>query len=221
MNAVIIVAGGSGMRMNAPIPKQFLELGGKPILMHTIEAFFRFDNEMKIVVVLPESQLEFWKALCEKYNFNLPHIIQIGGENRFSSVKNGLQHIPHECTVAVQDGVRPLVSQDTIKRCFATAQKHQSAVPVIDSVNSIREMTENGSVARDRSKYKLVQTPQVFSAALLHKAYLQPFNELFTDDASLVEHLGEKITLTEGNAENIKITTATDLAIAEILLPNI
>ena len=218
MKAVIIVAGGSGQRMNAHIPKQFLELNHRPILMHTIEAFYRFDNAIKIVLVLPESQINFWKELCVKYNFEPSHTIQVGGESRFASVKKGLRHIPNNCTVAVHDGVRPLVSQSTIKRCFEMAEQCGSAVPVIESVNSIREITDWGSESKDRNKYKIVQTPQVFAASLLHKAYLQPFTEFFTDDASVVEMMGEKISLTKGNEENIKITTATDLAIAHVLI---
>lgn len=214
----IIVAGGKGVRMQTDIPKQFIEIQGKPILMHTIEAFLRFDFSMQIVIVLPSTQIDFWKNLCKKHAFVVKHNIIVGGQNRFQSVKNGLDAVQSPAFVAVHDGVRPLVSVETINRCFEVAEKTGNAIPVIDLVDSIRQITESGSVSVDRKAYKLVQTPQVFDSELLKNAYKQNFSELFTDDASVVENLGVKINLVEGNRENIKITTTFDLLLAEILL---
>ncbi|MEI6752526.1 MAG: 2-C-methyl-D-erythritol 4-phosphate cytidylyltransferase [Paludibacter sp.] len=214
-NIAIIVAGGKGERMNVDIPKQFLEIHGKPILMYTLEVFYRFDATMKLILVLPEVQIDFWKELCVKYNFNIIHQIVSGGQTRFHSVKNGLEAVNVPSLVAVHDGVRPLVSIETIERCFEGAEKFNAAIPVIDLVDSIRKLTETGSQSLDRNVYKLVQTPQIFDAELLKKAYEQDFSPLFTDDASVVEALGIKIQLVEGNRENIKITTEFDLKIAE------
>lgn len=216
---VIIVAGGKGLRMNADIPKQFIAVGGKPVLMHTIEVFRRFDAEMSIIVVLPREQFPFWTELCKKYNFTVSYKLAEGGESRFCSVKNGLELVNEASLVAVHDGVRPLVSSETIERCFAAASKHGAAIPVVDMVESIRQLAGDGSIAVDRGAYKIVQTPQVFDAKLLREAYDQEFSTLFTDDASVVEAFGAKIQLVEGNRENIKITTAMDLKIAEALLP--
>ncbi|MDD4993674.1 MAG: 2-C-methyl-D-erythritol 4-phosphate cytidylyltransferase [Paludibacter sp.] len=214
----IIVAGGKGERMNADIPKQFLEIKGRPILMHTLEAFHCFDSNMKLILVLPAVQIEFWKNLCLKHNFTLTHQIVAGGNARFYSVKNGLEAIEVPSLVAVHDGVRPLVSMETIQCCFDAAAEFDAAIPVVDLVDSIRQLTENGSLSVDRSSYKLVQTPQIFDAELLKKAYEQEYSALFTDDASVVEALGKHVQLVEGNRENIKITTELDLKIAETLL---
>jgi len=215
---VIIVAGGKGERMNANIPKQFLELQGKPILMHTIEAFNRFDKTMQIILVLPETQIDYWITLCKKHDFAVLHNIVVGGQTRFNSVQNGLKLVQSPSLVAVHDGVRPLVSSSTIVRCFNAAEKYDAAIPVIDLIDSIRQVNEDESLSVDRTKYKLVQTPQVFDAELLKKAYEQEFSALFTDDASVVEALGTKIHLVEGNRENIKITTEIDLKMAETFL---
>jgi len=215
---VIIVAGGKGERMNANIPKQFLELQGKPILMHTIEAFNRFDKTMQIILVLPETQIDYWITLCKKHAFAVLHKIVIGGQTRFNSVKNGLKLVQSPSLVAVHDGVRPLVSHSTITRSFNAAEKYDAAIPVVDLIDSIRQVNEDESLSVDRTKYKLVQTPQVFDAELLKKAYEQEFSALFTDDASVVEALGTKIHLVEGNRENIKITTEIDLKMAETFL---
>jgi 2-C-methyl-D-erythritol 4-phosphate cytidylyltransferase len=216
---VIIVAGGKGLRMNADIPKQFIAVSGKPVLMHTIEVFRRFDAAMSIIVVLPREQFSFWDELCRRYNFAVSYKLAEGGESRFYSVKNGLELVSEVSLVAVHDGVRPLVSAEAIERCFAAAEKSGAAIPVVDMVESIRQLTGNGSVAVDRAAYRVVQTPQVFDAPLLREAYDQEFSALFTDDASVVEAFGAKIQLVEGNRENIKITTAMDLKIAEALLP--
>jgi 2-C-methyl-D-erythritol 4-phosphate cytidylyltransferase len=214
----IIVAGGKGERMNTDIPKQFIEIQSKPILMHTLDVFHRFDTAMQLILVLPAVQIEFWKELCQKHKFTIPHQIVVGGRARFYSVKNGLESINVPALIAVHDGVRPLVSLDTIARCFDAADEFDAAIPVIDLVDSIRQLTTNGSQSVDRSSYKLVQTPQIFDSELLKRAYEQDFSSLFTDDASVVEAMGKHVQLVEGNRENIKITTEFDLLIAETLL---
>lgn len=213
----IIVAGGKGERMQATIPKQFLEINGKPILMHTLEAFYRYDRAIQLILVLPSIQMEYWNELCTKHSFQLSYQIVTGGQARFNSVKNALEFIKSPSLVAVHDGVRPFVSIDTISRCFDEAEKHGAAIPVLDLVESIRQITGNSSISVDRSAFKLVQTPQVFDSEVLLNAYKQDFSLLFTDDASVVEATGVKINLVEGNRENIKITTNIDLQIGEIL----
>lgn len=215
---VIIVAGGKGERMKAVVPKQFLEIKGRPILMHTLEVFRNFDPEIQIVLVLPADQIDVWKSLCKKHAFTLTHTIECGGSTRFHSVKNGLTAVSIPSLVAVHDGVRPLVSVETISACFNAASEYGTAVPVIDAIDSIRKITENGSVSVNRSEYKFVQTPQVFDGELLIKAYRQEFSENFTDDASVVEAMGAKMHLVTGNRENIKITTEMDLILANQLM---
>jgi 2-C-methyl-D-erythritol 4-phosphate cytidylyltransferase len=214
----IIVAGGKGERMNADIPKQFLEIKGKPILIHTLEAFMNFDASLQLILVLPAAQFEFWKTLCKKHALNIPHQIVAGGQTRFQSVKNGLDAVKVPAIVAIHDGVRPLVSKETISRCFDAAAKFGAAIPTMDSIESIRFVDANGSKSVDRNAYKMVQTPQVFDAELLKKAYEQEFSVLFTDDASVVEAMGITVQLVDGNRENIKITTEFDLIVAERLL---
>jgi 2-C-methyl-D-erythritol 4-phosphate cytidylyltransferase len=216
----LIMAGGKGERMNADIPKQFLEIQGKPILMHTLEVFFHYNNTIQLILVLPALQVDYWKELCKKHSFLISHQIVAGGETRFHSVRNGLKAVQTPSLVAVHDGVRPLVSYDTIDRCFNLAEKSGTAIPVISPVDSIRQLNENDSISVDRNAYKLVQTPQVFDGELLRKAYSQEFSPLFTDDASVVEAYGGKINLVDGNRENIKITTEFDLKIAKILINN-
>ena len=219
MNAVIIVAGGKGLRMGGDIPKQFLPIGGKPILMRTIERFLQYDKEMQVVLVLPESQQDYWQSLCEKYRFSQPYTLANGGETRFHSVKNGLAKVFSNVTlIGVHDGVRPFVSFDTIRATYEEAARSEAVVPVIDVVETVRHIiNEKKSETVSRSDYKLVQTPQVFSALLLHQAYAQPYTEFFTDDASVVERFGHPVTLVTGNRENIKITTPFDMTIAECL----
>jgi len=214
----IIVAGGKGERMQTDIPKQFIEIQGKPILMYSIENFIRYDISIQIILVLPTGQIEFWHTLCKKHAFEIPHKIVTGGQSRFDSVKKGLDAVNLPALIAVHDGVRPLVSVETIIRCFKGAEKYGTAIPVIELVDSIRQITETGNQSVDRNTYKLVQTPQIFNGELLKKAYKQEFSTLFTDDASVVEAMGTKIHLVEGNRENIKITTEFDLRIAEIMM---
>ena len=218
MNFVIIVAGGKGLRMGADLPKQFLPIGGKPVLMHTLEAFHKADAAMRLILVLPQSQQAYWKSLCEEYAFSIPHQVADGGETRFHSVKNGLALVDEEGLVGVHDGVRPFASIEVIRRCYAEAARYKAVVPVIDVVETIRMVQGDDSQTVDRNLYKLGQTPQVFDVALLKQAYHQSYIPGFTDDASVVEAYGEKIHLTEGNRENIKITTPFDLKIAETIL---
>lgn len=218
---VIIVAGGKGLRMGGDIPKQFLPIKGKPVLMRTIEAFHAYDNAIKVILVLPVSQQAYWKELCETYGFTLPYRIADGGETRFHSVKNGLSLVDADGVVAVHDGVRPFVSQEVIDACFTAAQAKQAVIPVIDVVETLRRLDDDTSVTVPRSSYKLVQTPQVFTTALLKRAYSQPYTPAFTDDASVVEALGAEVTLLPGNRENIKLTTPFDLKIAEALLQDV
>ena len=215
---VIIVAGGKGLRMGGDIPKQFLPICGKPVLMRTIEAFYAFDNQIHVVLVLPVSQQPYWNELCKTYEFSLHHDIADGGETRFHSVLNGLALIEDDGLVGVHDGVRPFVSQEVIARCYAEAEQKKAVIPVIGVVETVRYLTDDGSETVPRDQYKLVQTPQVFDVALLKKAYRQDYADVFTDDASVVEALGEKVYLVEGNRENIKLTTPFDLKLAEMLI---
>jgi len=215
---VIIVAGGNGTRMNNAIPKQFIELKGKPILMHTFEKFAAAIPEINHVLVLSSSYLEQWKMLCEKYNFTIPYQLAEAGETRFHSVKNGLALIPENCIVGVHDAARPLVSITTIIDAFKIAEQKGNASPAISLNESIREVKGDSNKAVDRNNYFIIQTPQCFQSDLLKNAFLQEYNPLFTDDASVLEAIGEKINLIEGNRENIKITTPLDLIIAETLV---
>ncbi len=215
---VIIVAGGKGERMKMVVPKQFIEINSLPVLMHTIGVFHRFNPLMRIILVLPPDQLKNWEALCKKHAFSIEHDIAPGGPTRFESVLNGLAIAPRDGIIAVHDGVRPLVSGATIDRCFEEAALNGTAIPVLPPVESIRELCNDESVAVNRSNYRMVQTPQVFQASILHRAYETGFSPDFTDDASVVEKLGVPIRLVEGNPENIKITTPVDLKWASVLL---
>lgn len=216
----IIVAGGKGSRMNSTntIPKQFIEIGGKPILMHTIKRFYQADKTITIILVLPKEQIQYWQELQLKHQFEVPVLVTAGGESRFHSVKNGLKLIESDGLVAVHDGVRPFVTISTILMGFELAQTTKAAIPVIEVVDSIRHIKVDKNQAVDRSEYRLVQTPQIFEIELLQKAYLQDFQSSFTDDASVVEALGHSVSLYEGNRENIKITTPFDLKLAEVLV---
>lgn len=220
---IIIVAGGSGQRMNSDVPKQFILLNNLPVLMHTIKRFYDFDPANNLILVLPESQINYWNDLCAKYNFTIVHSIVMGGETRFHSVQSGLALIPsnEESLVAIHDGVRPFVKTSVIKNCFETAERSGNAVPIIACNDSVRLVSLEGSTILSRNAVKLIQTPQVFKNSILQKAYQTIFSSAFTDDASVVEKLGEHIILVEGNEENIKITRPFDLEIAEkVLIPN-
>ncbi|MCX6300871.1 MAG: 2-C-methyl-D-erythritol 4-phosphate cytidylyltransferase [Bacteroidia bacterium] len=215
----VIVAGGTGKRMHAEIPKQYLELAGKPVLMHTLEKFKAFDDSIEIITVLPENQLRFWGELQKKYSFDIPHTLVKGGKARFFSVRNGLKFVETPGLVAIHDGVRPFVSLDTIKRCFETAEKLGNAIPVISPSDTLRIVSDEGSKTINRLQVKQVQTPQVFNAEIIKKAYLQEYLPEFTDDATVLERTGVKINLVDGNRENIKITNPEDLVISTALLP--
>lgn len=215
---ILIVAGGKGLRMGADIPKQFLPIGGKPVLMRTIETFYKYDSSIDMILVLPVEQQDYWKSLCKEYAFSIPHRIVNGGNSRFHSVKNGLALVEGEGLVGVHDGVRPFVSQEVIGRCFSDAEKKKAVIPVIGMVETVRHLLGTGSETVDRDAYKLVQTPQVFSISLLKEAYQQEYTPEFTDDASVVEVMGVSVSLVEGNRENIKLTTPFDLIVANALV---
>jgi 2-C-methyl-D-erythritol 4-phosphate cytidylyltransferase len=213
----LIVAGGIGSRMNTDIPKQFLELAGKPVLMRTMERFAAFDPLIRFVIVLHEAYLTYWNDLCLKHRFGLQYTAVAGGSSRFQSVRNGLAALPEEGLVFIHDGVRPLVSLQTIRNCYSRTVENGNAVPAMPVTESLRRVTEEGSRHIDRSNFFLVQTPQTFLIKPIKKAYLQTEREDFTDDASVLEAIGETIFLVEGNAENIKITRQVDFQIAECL----
>ena len=220
MDYVIIVAGGKGLRMGSDIPKQFLPVGGKPVLMRTLERFREYSPTLKIILVLPKAQQDYWRQLCADYHFNVEYQLADGGETRFHSVQHGLALIPDEAegVVGVHDGVRPFPSIDVIRRCYDTAHEKKAVIPVIPVVETLRHLQGKSSITVPRDDYRLVQTPQCFDIQLLKAANRQPYNDGFTDDASVVESFGHAITLVEGNRENIKITTPYDLKIAEVLI---
>jgi 2-C-methyl-D-erythritol 4-phosphate cytidylyltransferase len=216
----IIVAGGKGSRMGTEIPKQFLLLHGKPVLMYAMEAFYTYDPAMQIILVLPVEQKIYWHSLCEKHDCKIEHQIADGGETRFHSVKNGLALVTEDSLVAVHDGVRPLVSQELIAVLFQTAKEKKAAYPVVSMSDTIRRVIVNGtSKIMDRSKFYRVQTPQVFSSKILIHAYESDYSEKFTDDVSVVEMRRLcKPSMVEGSNENIKITTPIDLVLAEAII---
>jgi len=214
----LVVAGGKGTRIKTKLPKQFLELKGKPILLHTLEAFLRYSNEIQIVLVLPEDDFDIWKDICKKFNFKTPVLLEKGGETRFQSVKNGLNKIEGPGLVAIHDGVRPLVSEDIIGASFRLAAGHQSAVAAVRLKDSIRMTDQDNTKAVDRSRFRLIQTPQTFDIDLIKRAYQIKEDASLTDDASVAEKSGHVISLFEGSYENIKITTPEDLIVAEALL---
>lgn len=215
---VIIVAGGAGTRMGGQIPKQFLELKAKPVLMRTIEKFHEFDNEIDIVLVLPLNNVPLWDKLCIRHNFYLKHQLAFGGETRFHSVKSGISQVIPGSIIGVHDGVRPLVSIPTIRRCYETAEMEGNAVPAISSSESVRYIRNGKNHFVARQDIKLIQTPQVFQWKQIQNAYDQEYRDKFTDDATAVEAIGFPINLVAGNPENIKITTPFDMRIAEALM---
>ena len=229
MDYVIIVAGGKGLRMGSDIPKQFLPVGGKPVLMRTLERFREYSPTLQIILVLPKAQQDYWRQLCQQYQFPLPveevvrggsYLLADGGETRFHSVQHGLALIPDDAegVVGVHDGVRPFPSIEVIRNCYETAREKKAVIPVIPVVETVRQLEGATSFTVPRDDYRLVQTPQCFDIQLLKAANRQPYNDGFTDDASVVEAYGFDITLVEGNRENIKITTPYDLKIAEALI---
>ena len=220
MDYIIIVAGGKGLRMGSDIPKQFLPIGGKPVLMRTLERFREYSKDIQIILVLPEAQQAYWHQLCQEYHFNVEYTLANGGQTRFHSVQNGLAKVPDDAigVVGVHDGVRPFPSIEVIRNCYTTAREKKAVIPVIPVVETVRHLEGEQSKTVPRDAYRLVQTPQTFDIQLLKAANRQPYNDGFTDDASVVEAFGYNITLVEGNRENIKITTPYDLKIAEVLI---
>jgi 2-C-methyl-D-erythritol 4-phosphate cytidylyltransferase len=222
---IVIVAGGKGLRMGTDLPKQFIPIAGKPVLMHTIEVFHKWDSEAEIIVVLPKEHQAYWKMLCEEIKGGADHTVADGGETRFHSVRNGLLVIKNilsnreerhdKIIVGIHDGVRPFVSSAVIERCFEKADECGAAIPVIPVVDSLRIKDSGETKAVNRSDYVAVQTPQVFEWELLLSSYDQPYSDRFTDDASVVESTGRKIATVSGNPENIKLTTPIDLLVAE------
>ena len=218
---IIVVAGGRGLRMGSDVPKQFLPVGGKPVLMHTLERFRAYSESLNIILVLPREQQEYWKTLCKEHDFQVEHTIADGGDTRFQSSKNGLALIPDNAdgVVGIHDGVRPFVSLDVIDRCFEAAREDYAAIPVMPVTDTLRFVDDHGGGRNvQRSDYRIVQTPQTFDISLAKQAFNQPYRDAFTDDASVVESLGCQVSRVEGNRENIKITTPFDLIVAEALL---
>ena len=242
MDYVIIVAGGKGLRMGGDIPKQFLPIGGKPVLMRTLERFREYSEDLQIILVLPEAQQDYWQELCSQYDFQIEYQLANSGQTRFHSVQNGLALVPDDAegVVGVHDGVRPFPSIEVIRNCYETARTAKAVIPVVPVVETLRKLICNGqngltrtnkesetvrevrgkkdSVTVPRDEYRLVQTPQTFDIQLLKAANRQPYNDGFTDDASVVESYGHAITLVEGNRENIKITTPYDIVVAEAII---
>jgi 2-C-methyl-D-erythritol 4-phosphate cytidylyltransferase len=217
MLTFIITAGGIGKRMGGSIPKQFLLLNDKPILMHTIERIHTFDASAELIVTLPIDYLKDWGEMCEKYSFEIKHEVVSGGEERFDSIKNALKKASGDW-IAVHDGVRPFVSQNVLSELLVEVKKHRAVIPTIPVKESLRLVEGENSAAVPRNHYQIVQTPQVFEAKLIQKAYEQQYKNSFTDDASVVEAIGARIHLVSGNEENIKITNPFDLSIATILM---
>ena len=215
--AVIIVAGGTGSRMGINIPKQFMLLNGKPLLMHTLQRFYEYDQKLLILLVLPENENDKWLSLVKNYSFSIPHTIVKGGMTRFHSVKYGLEKVPWPCILAIHDGVRPICSSSLINRCFEEAEKNSNAVPAIRISESIREVRQGNNNIIDRENLRIIQTPQCFDSEKLKRAYQNNDAENFTDDAGVFEHDGNKIHLIEGERNNIKITIQDDLYIASAL----
>lgn len=217
--AVIIVAAGSGSRMGGELPKQYLQLREKPLIIHTLEKFKRFDPDMRVVVVLAPAHKKLWEALVSTYEIARGLTLAQGGASRYDSVKNGLEHVDQISLVGIHDAVRPLVSLDTLTRSYDAALRKGSGIPVIEMDESVRKLDAKGnSLPVDRSSLKRVQTPQVFRAERIKQAYQQPYNNTFTDDASVYETVYGTPTLVEGNRENIKITTPTDMLLAALLI---
>lgn len=219
---VIIVAGGKGLRMGGELPKQFIPINGKPILMHTLEKFHRWNAQATIVLALPVDHQDYWQMLCREIGCKVPHQVVNGGETRFHSVKNALEFLRPEITgpadcVAIHDGVRPFVSEEVIDSCFQLAHKEGAVIPVMPSVDSLCRVEQGKSYAVDRSLYACVQTPQVFCGQRILEAYDTPYKTTFTDDASVAESIGMPIYTVAGNRENIKITTSLDLLVAQAL----
>jgi len=216
--SMIVVAGGSGSRMGADIPKQFLPLFGLPLLMHTLKNLHGIDHSMKMILALPIDHLPQWEALCEEHAFHVPHVTVAGGKTRFQSVQNALKAIVDEDLIGVHDGVRPFVSKEVVENCFKAAEQCGAAVPVVPVVQSLRRVDGDLSEAVDRNAFRSVQTPQCFRREVLLEAFANAPHDLFTDDAAVVESNGHSIALVDGSSENIKVTTPLDMRLAELLV---
>lgn len=218
--AAVLVAGGKGSRMGGSVSKQYLPIGGKPVLMHTLQRFHEADPTIFLILVLPEPDFPIWEKLCEEYQFTIPHQVIAGGNSRFQSVRNGLDALPFEDgLVAIHDGVRPFVNREVILESFAEAEKSGSAIAVVDLKDSIRKLGTDGvSTFQERQYFRLVQTPQTFQISKIKKAFQVEELPQFTDDATVYENQGWVVSLISGNAENIKITTPEDLDYADFLL---
>ena len=220
--AVIIVAAGSGSRMGGKLPKQYLQLQGRPLIIHTLKRFQRFDPEIKLVVVLAPAHKELWEQMAASYEIAVGVTLAPGGPTRYDSVKSGLNLIDKETLTGIHDAVRPLVSQDTLIRCYDAALRKGSGIPVVEMDESVRMLdAEGGSVHMDRSSLKRVQTPQVFRSDRIKQAYQQAYKSTFTDDASVYETVYGAPTLVEGNRENIKLTTPADMQLAQVLIDSV
>lgn len=216
---VIVVAGGLGTRMQSSVPKQFISLAGKPVLLHTLEVFRKYDPKIRLVVVLPESYIDYWKGYCNTHGYDSGDAWVPGGRERFFSIKNALEICGEDDVIAVHDGVRPFVSEKVIAEVFKVAEECGTAIPVIPVTETLRVFDSGGdSKMVDRSLYRIVQTPQAFQRDIIINAYRNDFQLGFTDDASVVEHSGISVTLVDGNDANIKITTPAHLQYAEVLL---
>ena len=214
----VIVAGGKGLRMGNAMPKQFLPLLGMPILAHTLKAFNKAFDDIKIILVLPQDQLSYTQMILAAFDERLDLTIVTGGETRYHSVQNGLKAVSGESIVFVHDGVRPLVSTDLIQRCYKDALKYGSAIPAIPAVDSMRVVDGEDSKPIDRSALRIIQTPQTFHSEVLLPAFQQPYSDAFTDEATVVEAMGIRVHITGGERSNIKVTTPEDMHIAEALL---
>lgn len=215
--SIIITAGGIGKRMGGDLPKQFLNLGGKPVLMRTLELFHAYNAKAQLILTLPNDWMEYWNDLLKEHGCSIPHQLIDGGQERYHSIKNALSYCSGDF-VAVHDGVRPLVNYETLDRCFTSVEQYEQVIPVMPVKESMRQVFDDASRAVNRAEYCIVQTPQCFKKEVLLKAYEIPFHKGITDDASLVEEAGFNIHLVEGNEENIKITTPFDLRVAEFLI---
>ena len=217
MRSVIITAGGIGKRMKSALPKQFLPIHDKPLLMYTVEKFYHFDPNIQIIITLPEVWREYWEALIAENEFKIPHRVVSGGEERYHSIKNALEYCLGNI-IAIHDGVRPLVSVETLETCFKSAELNDAVIPVMELKSSLRSLTNEESIAVDRTSFVEVQTPQCFKKEVIFNSYKGAYHSKITDDASLAEEAGYKITCVSGNDENIKVTSQTDLLLAELLL---
>ena len=215
---MIILAGGKGLRMGNQLPKQFIPLHGKPVVMYTLEVCHRWDASARLILVLPDDHQLYWEMLCRELNFTIPHRIVTGGGTRFESVQNGLPEVADCDIIGIHDGVRPMVAPEVIEQCFLTAAQTGAVIPVVPCIDTIREKKGEQNRAVDRSKFFIVQTPQVFYRDWVLEAYKQPYRQEFTDDATVVEYFGKSITLLDGNLENIKITTPMDIIVAEKII---